>query len=748
MGIEKGKFMRSFKKLCSVLLAISIAVSSIVYTPKTIKAADATLLSTYGKTFLYSGTCVNSWQLNDWNTLNQIKQQYNSITLENEMKPDSLLGGWGGNMISVQDAKNRGYYIPANYKDSNVPSINFGTIDDIMKKCYENGLKMRGHTLVWHTQTPDWFFKSGYSGWGGYVDKETMNARLEMYIKTVINHVHKSQYGSVVYAWDVVNEYFHATNCGWLSIYGQINTTPDFVKKAFQYAHEALESLGIRDSVGLFYNDFNTYEEANKIIPMINFINSGAKYCDGVGMQSHIASHYPSVDMYTKTIEAFLNSGYEVQITEFDCTNNSDDELTQYMGALMQRLLEIKAAGGNITGITYWGVGDDRSWRGNGRPLLFSSLGNPKPAYHKVISVYEEFLKKNPNLNNPTNNNNNKPNNNSNNVVATPHPDIGKEILKNGGFEDGTDQWKTTGTPTLGLAYYTVASGKHALKVSDRKNTGDGPMQDITSLVSAGNTYTISAKVQYKEDLSDPASTTYPAKKDFIISIIYGDGTIKNMATTTANKGQWATLSGTYTIPKDADLSSVKIFVETPWVQKPNASQDLMIFYVDDISIKLSKVAEKGGSTNDKNDSANNAGDGSHKGDSVKEIYLIKKYTYQILSEENATVAVTGLTNKKAKKVNVKSTVNINGKIYKVVKVKAGAFKNCKNAKKIIIGKNISSVGKKAFFKCKKVKNIAINSATLSKVPKSAFGKISKKAKVKLANGKVVRLSKYMKKKK
>ena len=734
------KKMKVMKKLCNVVLVVSLVLGSIMYTPKATKAADATLLSTYGKTFGYSGTCINSWQLNDWNTLNQIKQQYNSITLENEMKPDSLLGGWGANLISVQEARNLGYYIPANYKESNVPRINFGTIDDVMKKCHENGLKMRAHTLVWHAQTPDWFFKNGYSGWNGYVDQNTMYARMEMYIKSVINHVHKSQYGSVVYAWDVVNEYFHAENTGWLVIYGDVNIYPEFVKRAFTYAHEALVSLGIRDSVGLFYNDFNTYIEVNKIIPMINFVNRNGKVCDGVGMQSHVASHYPSVDLYTQTIESFLNAGFEVQITEFDCTNKSDEELNNYMGALMQRLLEMKAAGGNITGITYWGVGDDRSWRGDGRPLLFSSLGNPKPAYYRVMSVYDEFVKKNPNINN---NNNSKPNNN----IGNQNTPVADAIL-NGGFEDGTQEWKTNGNPTLGLAYYTVANGKLALKVSDRKNTGDGPMQDITGCLFAGNTYNISAKIQYKEDVSDPASMHYPANKQFIISIIYGDGTIQNMVSTIANKGQWATFSGTYTVPKKADLSSVKIFIETPWLQNPNASQDLMTFYVDDVSITFNKGPVKEGIAN-KNDNPtnNNGGDGSYNGGSSKEVYLIKKYTYQIISEENKTVAVTGLTKKKAKKIRIKNAVNINGQIYKVVKVKASAFKKCKKAKKVIIGKNVTSIGKKAFFKCKKIKNISISS-TITSIDKTAFGKVSKKAKVKLPNGKVVRLSKYLKKKK
>ena len=148
--VKMGNCMkRRIKKLCSVVIVVSFLLNLLGAIPNIAKGAeDDTLLGTYGKVFGYMGTCVSSWQLNDGNTLNHIKSQYNSITLENEMKPDSLLGGWRANLISVDEARNRGYYIPDNYKESNVPSINFGTVDSVMKLCYENGLKMRGHTLV------------------------------------------------------------------------------------------------------------------------------------------------------------------------------------------------------------------------------------------------------------------------------------------------------------------------------------------------------------------------------------------------------------------------------------------------------------------------------------------------------------------------------------------------------------------------------------------------------------------------
>ena len=94
--------------------------------------------------------------------MSHLKSQYNSITLENEMKPDYILGG-SAQLISVQEAKNLGYYIPSNYTDQYVPKLNFDTVDKVMRICYENGIGMRAHTLVWHSQTPTWFFRYGYS---------------------------------------------------------------------------------------------------------------------------------------------------------------------------------------------------------------------------------------------------------------------------------------------------------------------------------------------------------------------------------------------------------------------------------------------------------------------------------------------------------------------------------------------------------------------------------------------------------
>ncbi len=387
--ICKMKMLQKGKRLFSAIL-IAVLVLGTCMVPKTeTKAANETLLNTYGKVFGRSGNCVTLNQLKDSATLSHIKSHYNSITLENEMKPDALLGA-SPSLISQETAKDWGYYIPSSMQDTYVPKINFDTVDQVLKICYENGIGVRAHTLVWHSQTPDWFFRVGYSDSYGYVSESQMNNRMEYYIKSVMNHVYSGKYGSVVYTWDVVNEYLHATPSGWNKIYGNCGNKPAFVKCAFQYAYDCLDYFNLTNSVSLMYNDFNTYMEAGDIITMINYINAEKKICNGVGMQSHLETTFPSVSYYTAALQAFINAGFEVQITELDVTNRSDEDLAEYLYDLMKNVLNIKKSGGNITGLTWWGISDQVTWIQGQRPLIFSSLDIPKSAYYNVIQAYKD----------------------------------------------------------------------------------------------------------------------------------------------------------------------------------------------------------------------------------------------------------------------------------------------------------------------------------------------------------------------
>lgn len=424
--VMKKECIRIKAIIAKFLLAVMVVCASAGFVnPSNVKAANETLMNTYGNTYGYSGTCINLYQLKDQATLNQVKKHYNSVTLENEMKPDALLGG-SANLMSVNDAEKQGYYIPSNYKESTVPRINFNTVDQALKICKDNGLKMRAHTLVWHSQTPSWFFRWGYNGGSGFVNSSTMDARMEMYIKTVMNHVYTGQYKDVVYCWDVVNEYFHATNSGWEAVYGKCGNKPAFVKRAFQYAYDTISYFKLQDKVSLFYNDFNTYMEVNDVITMIKYINAEKKICSGVGMQSHLGTTFPTVDYYTTALRSFCNAGFEVQITEIDVTNKNDEDQKNYMYQLFKNINNTKKNGGKITGITHWGISDKVTWIKNARPLLFSDTYTAKSAYYAVIQAHKDVFGTATN-----NNNNNNTNNNTNTQVKGSYIPNGWYYIKN-----------------------------------------------------------------------------------------------------------------------------------------------------------------------------------------------------------------------------------------------------------------------------------------------------------------------------
>lgn len=393
------------KKLICGLVVLSMTAGVVAFAAtKDAKAADATMLNTYGCYFGKVGTCLSSRSFEDTSTINYVKKEYNSITLENEMKPDALLnsggGWWGGGdptLISREQAERNGYYIPADYKDNQFPQINFDTVDAALKMCYENGFGMRGHTLVWHSQTPNWFFRENYNGNSSFVSEEVMTARMEFYIKSVMYHVYNSPYGSCVYAWDVVNEHFHATQgSGWISVYKKAANDPDYtqaeyIKKAFEFAYQALEEFNYQYSVGLFYNDYSTYDVKDQIVELIKYVNKDKRICTGVGMQSHIKTTYPTVEKYIDTLSAFAELG-EVQITEMDIGNNGEADQAAYVNQLFTEILNLTKNGAKVTALVFWGLNDNNSWRRGENALLHSGNQTPKQSYTKLLDAYTETI--------------------------------------------------------------------------------------------------------------------------------------------------------------------------------------------------------------------------------------------------------------------------------------------------------------------------------------------------------------------
>lgn len=360
---------------------------------------DMTLLTTYGTVFDYIGTAVSVKQLRQPAILDLLKKQYNSITLENDMKAEALFTG-RPTFITMEEAKERGYRIPENYKEETVPVFFFEDVEDALEICGENGLGMRSIPLVWNYQTPTWFFRENYSAEGAFVSPEVMDARLEFYIRNVMGHVYDHEYGEVVYAWDVVNEYLHSgvNDSDWLRVYGDCGGTPTFVKLAYRVADEVLREYGLREQVTLLYNDYNTFDGSmpDRILALVEFINADGVICDGVGMQAHMDTYWPlDRSVLAETAEKFLAAGLAVHITELDITINnpsatSEKSQQDFYVRVFRELLELKKNGGDISSITFWGMADNVSWRREASPLLFSDRSTPKKAYYEVLRAFRE----------------------------------------------------------------------------------------------------------------------------------------------------------------------------------------------------------------------------------------------------------------------------------------------------------------------------------------------------------------------
>ncbi|MER7443423.1 family 43 glycosylhydrolase [Micromonospora avicenniae] len=170
-------------------------------------------------------------------------------------------------------------------------------------------------------------------------------------------------------------------------------------------------------------------------------------------------------------------------------------------------------------------------------------------------------------------------------VAAAPVQAASSNLIVNGGFEDGLAGWfanNGNAADTAALSTTTDAhSGTSAMLVTNRSTTGSGPMQDLSGKVQAGKTYLVTAQVKYENPNS-------PSTKQFFVTMHYGGSTYTNLGTVTVPRGQWGLIQGTFTIPAGQNVSTARIFVETPWTSNPSSAPDthLMDFKVDDVALQ------------------------------------------------------------------------------------------------------------------------------------------------------------------
>ena len=329
------------------------------------------------KDYFRIGTATSSNLLDNEPYIKIIKAQYNSMTLGNSFKPDSILD----HNKTVRDVEKYMYS----------PAVKFDAVKKELDYARDNGLTVRGHTLLWHNQTPEWLFYKNYNIGGELADRETMLSRMENYIKNVMEWTEEN-YPGLVRTWDVVNE---AADDGggmrkslWYQTVGE-----DYIEQAFKFARKYAP-----EDTKLFYNDYNSYQtrKQNDIITFLRPVVEAGNI-DGMGMQSHINVDI-SISQYMAALQKYYDElGLEINVTELDvCRGKGDDwqqEQGEYYKEFMSEILKLRKNGIPITSVTLWGISDTDSWMSSKYPLIFNDDLSRKPAFDGMIEAVQNQQK-------------------------------------------------------------------------------------------------------------------------------------------------------------------------------------------------------------------------------------------------------------------------------------------------------------------------------------------------------------------
>ena len=319
-----------------------------------------------------TGTCINGFVTNTFS--DNIIENYNSVTMENDMKPEAILSQ--SKSVAAGD-------LIVDYPQRTI---------ELLEWAKTNNMKLRGHTLVWHSQTPQWIFYEDFDTKKPLVDRDTMLARMESYIKQNFELIEELGYSDILYAYDVVNEALEDNGKLRESLWKRI-IGDDYLWHAFYYADKYAP-----EHIKLYYNDYNEQFKTEHVVKLAKSLvdENGESLIDGIGCQGHLYTQ-DNIDKYMQTLEDFSATGLEVQITEIDVSLGSwqnilqptDENLRaqgQYYYELVSRIIEANKTGTtNVGGITFWGVSDGISWRRDRSPLLFDLELNPKYSYFGAV---------------------------------------------------------------------------------------------------------------------------------------------------------------------------------------------------------------------------------------------------------------------------------------------------------------------------------------------------------------------------
>jgi endo-1,4-beta-xylanase len=345
-----------------------------------------------------------------------VKEQFNQIAPENDLKWQLI------------------------HPRAGADGYDFGPADAFVQFGQKHNMHIIGHTLVWHSQTPNWVFagtspppgngddakggsppaaapgRRGGRGFGGAfgrgftgprATREELLERMREHIQTVVG-----RYKGKIKAWDVVNEALSdegeevLRNSLWLQIIG-----PDYIAKAFEYAHEADPDAILR------YNDYGLENPAKrqKLIKLVKSLQEQKVPIHAIGSQAHVnvSTTFESMD---QSLTEIASLGLPIHITELDVNTaargqrgtgadigaNADATRGGQVSEADKRLADAYAGifrafvkhRENVKMVTFWGANDAVSWRRFGTPLLFDGNNQPKPAFDAVIRVANELQSK------------------------------------------------------------------------------------------------------------------------------------------------------------------------------------------------------------------------------------------------------------------------------------------------------------------------------------------------------------------
>ena len=336
--------------------------------------SSATGLKDAYKDYFSIGVAVNMQNITNPEQIAIIKKDFNSITAENDMKPQPTEPAYG--------------------------QFNWENADKIANFCRSNGIKLRGHCLMWHAQIGKWMYQDEK---GNLVSKEKLFQNMKHHITAIME-----RYKDVVYAWDVVNE---AISDGGRPVMGQkpspYRNSPlyqiagdEFIKKAFIYAREA------DPNVLLFYNDYNAADpqKRDRIYNMVKSMKEEGVPIDGIGMQGHYNIYGPSMEDVGADLKKYPTIVKHVQITELDIRANEEmgghlnfsreaGDISQTVKLLQEdqytRLFKILRKHKDVVdNVTFWNLSDRDSWVGvRNYPLPYDENYKPK----RVYSLIKDF---------------------------------------------------------------------------------------------------------------------------------------------------------------------------------------------------------------------------------------------------------------------------------------------------------------------------------------------------------------------